>query len=179
MSNRILIIGAGLTGLALASGLRNGGVDPVVVEQAPVITEAGWAIGLSPRHLAALDRLGLTERGHWAGYQSDRYLMFDGRTGLVDRVAIFIAPMLIGGEGAPTAIGGHGLALPQALRLIGVHVRQVGQDWFIEADVARLADSRVQDSRTGAPPARRPSPSRVERGRGSRSDSLAPGGAEG
>ena len=87
MSNRILIIGAGLTGLALATGLRNGGIDPVVVEQAPVITEAGWAIGLSPRHLAALDRLGLTDRGHWPGYQSDRYLMFDGRTGLVDRVA--------------------------------------------------------------------------------------------
>ena len=99
--------------------------------------------------------------------------------GLVDRVAIFIAPMLIGGEGAPTAIGGHGLALPQALRLIGVHVRQVGQDWFIEADVARPADSRVEDSRTGAPPARRPSPSRGVRGRGSRSDSLAQGGAEG
>src|SRR5882757_8200661 len=86
MSNRILIIGAGLTGLALASGLRNRGVDAVVVEQAPVITEAGWAIGLSPRHLVALDRLGITDRANWPGYQADRYLMFDGRTGLVDRV---------------------------------------------------------------------------------------------
>jgi FAD-dependent urate hydroxylase len=86
MSNRILIVGAGLTGLALASGLHSRGVDVVVVEQAPIITEAGWAIGLSPRHLAALDRLGVTERGHWPGYLADRYLMFDSRTGLVDRI---------------------------------------------------------------------------------------------
>ncbi|MFF1820107.1 FAD-dependent oxidoreductase [Kribbella sp. NPDC058245] len=86
MSTRILIVGAGLTGLALASGLRHRGVDPVVVEQAPIITEAGWAIGLSPRHNAALDRLGLTDRGHWPGYQADKYLMFDARTGLIDKI---------------------------------------------------------------------------------------------
>lgn len=64
---RVLIIGGGLTGLALANGLRHFGVDPVVVEQAPIITEAGWAIGLSPRHLAALDRIGVTGWKSWPG----------------------------------------------------------------------------------------------------------------
>ncbi|WP_405800386.1 FAD-dependent oxidoreductase [Streptomyces sp. NBC_01506] len=86
MSHRILIIGAGLTGLALASGLHRRGVDAVVVEQAPIITEAGWAIGLSKRHLVALDRLGITDRDRWGGHRADRTLMFDGRTGLVDQV---------------------------------------------------------------------------------------------
>jgi 2-polyprenyl-6-methoxyphenol hydroxylase-like FAD-dependent oxidoreductase len=88
MTTRILIIGAGLTGLALASGLRRRGVEPVVVEQAPLITEAGWAIGLSARHLNALDRLGITDRDRWGGYRADRHLLFDSRSGLVDKVVL-------------------------------------------------------------------------------------------
>lgn len=56
---------------------------------------------------------------------------------LVDRVAVFIAPVLIGGTAAPTAVAGHGRALADALRLSDVNVRPVGADWLIEGDVAR------------------------------------------
>ncbi|MFF1820108.1 FAD-dependent oxidoreductase [Kribbella sp. NPDC058245] len=86
MSNRILIVGGGLTGLALAAGLRHRGLDPVVVEQAPAITEAGWGIGLSDPHITALDRLGITDRENWARFRPDRHLMFDGGTGLLDSI---------------------------------------------------------------------------------------------
>jgi len=92
MGQRILIVGGGLTGLALAAGLRNRNVDPVVVEQAPVITEAGWGIGLSDRHLAALDQLGITDRERsWTGFMPDRHMMFDGTTGLLDSLRLTTA----------------------------------------------------------------------------------------
>lgn len=55
--------------------------------------------------------------------------------GLVDRVAVFVAPMLLGGASAPTPVGGRGLTLGGALRLRAVEIRPVGEDWLIEADV--------------------------------------------
>jgi diaminohydroxyphosphoribosylaminopyrimidine deaminase/5-amino-6-(5-phosphoribosylamino)uracil reductase len=54
---------------------------------------------------------------------------------LVDRVAVFIAPMLVGGATAPTAVAGHGRALADALRLSTVTARPVGADWLVEGDV--------------------------------------------
>ena len=59
--------------------------------------------------------------------------------GLVDRVAIFIAPLLIGGATAPTAVGGHGRLLSEAIRLHSLEARPVGPDWLIEGDVVRPA----------------------------------------
>jgi diaminohydroxyphosphoribosylaminopyrimidine deaminase/5-amino-6-(5-phosphoribosylamino)uracil reductase len=56
--------------------------------------------------------------------------------GLVDRVALFVAPMLLGGAAAPTPVGGRGWTLHAAPRLRSVEVRRVGDDWLIEADVA-------------------------------------------
>jgi diaminohydroxyphosphoribosylaminopyrimidine deaminase/5-amino-6-(5-phosphoribosylamino)uracil reductase len=55
--------------------------------------------------------------------------------GLVDRVVVFTAPMLLGGASAPRPLEGTGLSLPEAIRLEGVSVRPVGADWMIEADV--------------------------------------------
>jgi diaminohydroxyphosphoribosylaminopyrimidine deaminase/5-amino-6-(5-phosphoribosylamino)uracil reductase len=55
--------------------------------------------------------------------------------GLVDRVIAFVAPMLLGGGGAPRAVGGTGLLLPKAMRVKVVSVRQVGADWMTEADI--------------------------------------------
>lgn len=57
------------------------------------------------------------------------------QAGLVDRVAAFVAPTLLGGADAPTPVGGAGLALPNALRLTNMTTRPIGTDWLIEADI--------------------------------------------
>jgi diaminohydroxyphosphoribosylaminopyrimidine deaminase/5-amino-6-(5-phosphoribosylamino)uracil reductase len=57
--------------------------------------------------------------------------------GLVDRVAVFVAPRLMGGREATPMIAGSGLALKHALRLGALSIRPVGEDVLIEADVCR------------------------------------------
>ena len=57
------------------------------------------------------------------------------QAGLVDRVAAFVAPTLLGGAEAPTPVGGPGLTLPAALRLTNMTARPLGTDWLLEADI--------------------------------------------
>ncbi len=54
-------------------------------------------------------------------------LMLD--RGLVNKVTFFVAPMIIGGKGAPSAIGGQGAEkIAEALRLERIEIRQHGPD---------------------------------------------------
>jgi diaminohydroxyphosphoribosylaminopyrimidine deaminase/5-amino-6-(5-phosphoribosylamino)uracil reductase len=49
--------------------------------------------------------------------------------GLVNKISFFIAPMIIGGRDAPTAIGGRGVEkLTEGIELRDVEVTQRGQD---------------------------------------------------
>jgi diaminohydroxyphosphoribosylaminopyrimidine deaminase/5-amino-6-(5-phosphoribosylamino)uracil reductase len=57
--------------------------------------------------------------------------------GLVDRVTLFVAPLLLGGRTAPAVVGGGGRELKSAVRLGPFSVRLVGADLLVEADVAR------------------------------------------
>lgn len=57
--------------------------------------------------------------------------------GLVDRVAIFVAPRLLGGRAATPVVAGTGRTLKEALELTGWSVRPLGPDLLIEADVSR------------------------------------------
>ena len=53
--------------------------------------------------------------------------LFDG--GLVDRVCAFIAPVVVGGAGAPSPVAGEGVELiGDALRLSDVEVLTLGGD---------------------------------------------------
>jgi diaminohydroxyphosphoribosylaminopyrimidine deaminase/5-amino-6-(5-phosphoribosylamino)uracil reductase len=57
--------------------------------------------------------------------------------GLVDRVALFVAPLLLGGRQATGVVAGAGRELKSALRLSPISVTTLGDDLLLEADVIR------------------------------------------
>lgn len=66
--------------------------------------------------------------------------LFD--SGLVDRVAAYIAPLVIGGNGAPAAVGGEGPAvLADVHRLHNVDVIRLGSDILMTGRVRPLVGS--------------------------------------
>jgi len=65
---RVIVVGAGLGGLALALGLGRVGIDVLVLEQASAFGEAGAGIQLSPNAVRALRSLGLEERVRGIGF---------------------------------------------------------------------------------------------------------------
>ncbi|MBC8131577.1 MAG: dihydrofolate reductase family protein, partial [Deltaproteobacteria bacterium] len=74
--------------------------------------------------------------------------------GLVDRVAFFFAPMLLGGGlaiAAATPIAGTGRAVANALALGPLDIRRLGDDLLVQADVRR----KVQATRGSSRPKRR------------------------
>jgi len=57
--------------------------------------------------------------------------------GLVDRVAVYVAPLLVGGRQATPMVGGGGRELKSAIKLGSMITTSVGDDLLIEADVVR------------------------------------------
>ncbi|WP_035609800.1 FAD-dependent monooxygenase [Haloferula sp. BvORR071] len=63
----VIIVGAGIAGLAMAIALRQRGLNPVVLEQAPELREIGAGLLLAPNACAVLERLGALDflkQGH-------------------------------------------------------------------------------------------------------------------
>ena len=60
--------------------------------------------------------------------------LFDAR--LVDRVVGFVAPMVIGGESAPSPVAGAGIErMSDALRLANVRIERFADDVAVIGDV--------------------------------------------
>ena len=64
---------------------------------------------------------------------------------LVDRVAVFVAPLLLGGRTAPSLVGGAGRPLKDAVRLGAFELTRLGPDVLLEADVAPASGVATPD----------------------------------
>ena len=83
--------------------------------------------------MAALGERGITSVLIEGGGQT---LASAFEAGVVDKVCFFIAPMIIGGRDAVTAVEGEGVAsVDDAVRLRGLTFTPVGNDWLAEAYV--------------------------------------------
>jgi len=93
---RVIVVGAGIGGLALAIALRRAGHDVTVLERAPEIRPIGAGIGLWANAMHALDRLGVRDAVAARGARAGRAVILtaDGRelsavpAELLDGVAI-------------------------------------------------------------------------------------------
>ncbi len=129
-----LLAAAGKTLLALARPLRAGEKESFAVADAELIEVAsrGGAVNLKEL-LVLLGKRGVASVLVEGGGTLLGSLFDDG---LVDKVVAFVAPVVIGGEEAKTAVGGRGVeSLSQALRLKRVSVERLGDDVMINGYV--------------------------------------------
>ena len=104
MRGDVIVVGAGPTGLALACGLRAAGIDVRVLDKAAGPAVTSRALGLQPRGVEVLDRLGAL------GDLPDRGLPIRSVTINVDGRELASFPV-----GQPTRLGGpRGLIMSQA-----------------------------------------------------------------
>jgi len=108
--------------------LEREGIQVIVVENSP------RRVSLE-RLLEALGKRGMLSVMIEGGAEINASAL---REGVVDKVCIFLAPMLIGGKTAPTAVGGEGIEeIGQALRLRDARVERFGDDILVEGYIAR------------------------------------------
>jgi salicylate hydroxylase len=68
---RILVIGGGIAGLATAIALEQAGLEPLVLEQSPRLSEIGSGIGIQPNGIRVLKSLGAADHVLRAGVRID------------------------------------------------------------------------------------------------------------
>lgn len=97
---RVLIVGGGIGGLAVAVALRQVGFDAHVYEQARVLREVGAGVAISPNAVKVLHQLGLAEPLRTVGVVSHSLDTRDWETGsLLGRVPL--ADAAVSRWGAP------------------------------------------------------------------------------
>lgn len=95
--------------------------------------------------VVALDDVPAPAVVDWLGARGINDLLIEGGgtvlgsffdAGLVDRACVYIAPSIVGGDSAPSPVGGEGVVtMPQAWNLVDRRITQLGNDLLIEGRV--------------------------------------------
>lgn len=106
-------------------------------------TERGCRVITVPGPDGKVDMKALTEK---LGAEEIDSILIEGgaqlhwsamKAGIVNRVQAYIAPKLLGGDTAPSPIGGQGFPTPDdAVKLSGWEITQIGDDILLESEVA-------------------------------------------
>ncbi|CAL4979823.1 unnamed protein product [Urochloa decumbens] len=96
----IVIVGAGIAGLATALGLHKKGVRSLVLESSPELRASGFAFGTWKNAFRALDALGIGDRIRKEHLQAQALRVFSPSTGQVAQEVDLTAP----GKGGPHEI---------------------------------------------------------------------------
>ncbi|KAJ5247750.1 hypothetical protein N7468_002733 [Penicillium chermesinum] len=78
-TDRVAIIGTGLSGLALGLALHNHSIPVTIYESRPISLDIGGAIMLSPNALRVLGDLGVYETTKALGYQFSLLHFYTGK----------------------------------------------------------------------------------------------------
>ncbi len=113
--------------------LEREGVQVIVVESSP------RRVSLE-RLIEALGKRGILSVMIEGGAEINASAL---REGVVDKVLVFLAPILIGGKSTPTAVGGDGIeSLTQAVRLRDVRIERFDGDILVEGYIQKAAGER-------------------------------------
>jgi len=85
---RILIVGAGISGLTLAALLKQRGMTPEIVEQQQTLTEPGYMLGISPLGNRVLYGLDLMKSFLDQSVASDNYAMCTGSNEIIHQFSL-------------------------------------------------------------------------------------------
>ena len=154
---RVVIVGAGIGGIALALTLRRQGIDYVVLEQAPALTEVGAGIQLSSNGVRVLDYLGVAQELEAFAVEPGAHVFRDWKSG-EELLRLPLCPQVREAFGAPyyhahradllgalvRALDGENLRL--GCRVVGASVEPEGVEVELEdgscvrGDVVAAAD---------------------------------------
>ena len=79
--SRLIVVGGGIGGLAVALSAASSGNEVVVLERAREFAEIGAGIQLAPNGLHALSLLGVGDKVESIGVQVDSLRLFDAKIG--------------------------------------------------------------------------------------------------